>query len=340
MVRYIRDDELYHSDDELYHYGRSKADGAPGVGTGNWRRSGSRLYKYSDGSYTPLGRLHYGIGVNKKDMTPGERMLEAARAARDTAAGYGLVKYKQTTKVIKGDRFAKARAMKQQKADQKRAEEAYKKRQELKVKAQEEKEKLKKIYAEKKKEQEEKFRKEQEENAKKNKELKEKQDEAFKKQMDEVNQKRSESNVDEAKSGKFDKFSNDDLRKYTERAQLEAAANKAELEARLAKMSIPVNIIKQIASYGDAGVDAFNSYRRIMGTINDYKASKVPVKDTPVQAAAKDIMKDFSKLYNTGALKDPDTAMQMREELAKQMQMIDAAAKIFAATKENYKPER
>ena len=32
MVRYIRDDELY-------HYGRSIKDGAPGVGTGNWRRN-------------------------------------------------------------------------------------------------------------------------------------------------------------------------------------------------------------------------------------------------------------------------------------------------------------
>ena len=33
MVRYIREDELY-------HYGRSIKDGAPGVGTGNWRRGG------------------------------------------------------------------------------------------------------------------------------------------------------------------------------------------------------------------------------------------------------------------------------------------------------------
>ena len=35
MVRYIRNDELY-------HYGRSINDGAPGVGTGNWRRGGGR----------------------------------------------------------------------------------------------------------------------------------------------------------------------------------------------------------------------------------------------------------------------------------------------------------
>lgn len=34
MTRYIR------SDDELIHWGRSKRDGAPGVGTGNWRRQG------------------------------------------------------------------------------------------------------------------------------------------------------------------------------------------------------------------------------------------------------------------------------------------------------------
>jgi len=51
MIRYIRSDELY-------HFGRSKADGAPGIGTGNWRR-GRKLYKYADGSLTPEGVRKY-----------------------------------------------------------------------------------------------------------------------------------------------------------------------------------------------------------------------------------------------------------------------------------------
>lgn len=37
-----------YSGDELYHYGRSIKDGAPGPGTGNWRRSGSRAKKDKD----------------------------------------------------------------------------------------------------------------------------------------------------------------------------------------------------------------------------------------------------------------------------------------------------
>ena len=36
-----------YSGDELYHYGRSINDGAPGVGTGNWRRSGSKKDVYA-----------------------------------------------------------------------------------------------------------------------------------------------------------------------------------------------------------------------------------------------------------------------------------------------------
>lgn len=40
MVRFIRNDELY-------HYGRSIKDGAPGVGTGNWRRGGGRTRSQS-----------------------------------------------------------------------------------------------------------------------------------------------------------------------------------------------------------------------------------------------------------------------------------------------------
>lgn len=49
MTRYIYGDELY-------HFGRSKADGAPGPGTGNWRRPHKiSFYKYDDGSLTPEG---------------------------------------------------------------------------------------------------------------------------------------------------------------------------------------------------------------------------------------------------------------------------------------------
>ena len=282
MVRYIRDDELYHY-------------GTPGM---EW---GKRWYQYKDGTYTPLGRIHYGIGVNKKDMTPGEKILNTARAALDTAAGYGYVKYKKRDVVVKGDRFAKARAMKQQKADQKRAEEAYKKRQELKAKVKEEKEKLKQIYAEQKQKQEEAFRKQQEENAKKNQERKQQQEELIKKQTEEIDKKRAEDqsqkNVDEAKSGKFDKYSNEDLKKYTDRLRLENEANKAEMEARLAKMDVPKKIVDELVGYGRTGLSAFNAYKDITGAINAYKKSKIPKKDTPSQKMAKELVEKVMKDY-------------------------------------------
>lgn len=96
-------------------------------------------YQYPDGSLTPLGREHYGVGPPRNpNETGAEKIKRYTKAALDTAAGYGLVKYTKKETVTKGDRFAKARLAKQQKADEKRANEAYKKRQEEKAKAKEE----------------------------------------------------------------------------------------------------------------------------------------------------------------------------------------------------------
>ena len=39
---------IYRFSGELYHFGRSKKNGAPGVGTGNWRRHGSRVLDITD----------------------------------------------------------------------------------------------------------------------------------------------------------------------------------------------------------------------------------------------------------------------------------------------------
>lgn len=59
MVKYIYSNELY-------HFGRSKRDGAPGPGTGNWRRTPKYNHeKYYDLTLTPYGVLQY-RKLNKK----------------------------------------------------------------------------------------------------------------------------------------------------------------------------------------------------------------------------------------------------------------------------------
>lgn len=264
MVRYIRNDELY-------HYGRSIKDGAPGVGTGNWRR-GQRLYRYKDGTYTPLGRLHYGIGINKKELTGAERIAETVKAVRDTAAGYGLVKYKEHKKVIKGNkRYIKA--------DQRRAEKAYAMRQEIKA-----------------------------ENEAK------------------AEEKQSQKNVDEAKQNYWKNYSNEDLAKYAERVRLEAAAT----EAKLKKMDAPRQLINTLVAYGSSGLAAFNVYRNFKASFKDYKEMTVP---TPVQTAALDLVDTFNRIYQTGALKDPEMAVNFKTEMFKEKEMLEAMSQIFNYSK-------
>lgn len=58
------------NDDELYHYGRSKKDGAPGVGTGNWRRYnvshwGERTSQYSGDLLNKKARKRYIKGASR-----------------------------------------------------------------------------------------------------------------------------------------------------------------------------------------------------------------------------------------------------------------------------------
>ena len=304
MVRYIRNDEIYHS----------------GVKGMRWYH---RLYQYKDGSYTPLGRIHYGIGINKKELTGAERIAETVKAARDTAAGYGLVKYKEHKKVIKGNK-------RYMKADQRRAEKAYAMRQEIKAKAKAEKEKLKALYAEKKAENERKLKEEQEARAKARAEeaeqkalfrLKQKAENEAK-----AEEKQSQKNVDEAKQNYWKNYSNEDLAKYAERVRLEAAAT----EAKLKKMDAPRQLINTLVAYGSSGLAAFNVYRNFKASFKDYKEMTVP---TPVQTAALDLVDTFNRIYQTGALKDPEMAVNFKTEMFKEKEMLEAMSQIFNYSK-------
>lgn len=318
MVRYIRKDELHHS-------------GTKGM---KW---GQRLYQYKDGTYTPLGRIHYGIGINKKELTGAERIAETVKAVRDTAAGYGLVKYKEHKKVIKGNK-------RHIKADQRRAEKAYAMRQEIKAKAKAEKEKAKALYAEKKAENERKLKEQQEARAKKRAEEAEQKAlfklEKEKQKEENKNEKQSEKNMNKAKTDRFENFSDDELRRYTERVKLEQEANEARVTSMLQRLGAPARIVETLASYGNAGLQAYNAYTNFSDALKRHKDENVPKIDSPIQATAKDLMNDFMKLYSTGALKDPITSSEYRAELSQVTSTLEAAAKVFEMAEGRYRPKQ
>lgn len=64
---------------DIVHWGRSKRDGAPGVGTGNWRRGGQRRSPY-DKYLDKSGRLNQ-KGINKVVKMSFKSDRQAAKAA-------------------------------------------------------------------------------------------------------------------------------------------------------------------------------------------------------------------------------------------------------------------
>ena len=284
MVRYVKDDELYH-----YRVGGEK--------------NGVRRYQYPDGSLTPLGRIHYGVGPPRGETTMVEDAKRYIRAIRDTAAGYGLVKYKKTEEKVKGDRFAKARLAKQQKADEKRAKEAYEAKQKLKEEAKAKQEEF-----------DAKLREAQQKNYEEAMKRFKERDEEIAKEKEE---KQSRENVDEAKSKHWEDFSDEDLRNYTNRARLEAEATKARLE----KLDAPRKIIAELASYGKTAVEAYQQYNQLKGIFKNFKSEKVPDSSEKIAKSALDII-----AKNIGP--NGDITKLSKEDLQKYIEIIGKVNKI------------
>lgn len=326
MVRYIRNDELYH-------------EGVKGM---RWYH---RRYQYEDGRYTPLGRIHYGIG-EYKDKTVGEKLLDTPRAIKNTYATYGYGKYRAKVKTNPSE-TDKAFMKRADEAREKRLKEKQEKKANAEAAAQKRLEETRARAEEKNREAAEARKKIEEKEAENRKKYKEEADkkaderiEELKKSVKELGEdidKRLRGEIDEeangkeeAKSGKFEKFSNEELRKFTERTRLETEANRAMVEARMLKMDVPRQLIDTLVNYGNAGLTAFNVFRSFKGSYDAYKNNLV---QTPVQIAAQDLLSTFGQVYATGALKDPDTAIKFKEEMFKEQQMLDAMSKIFEYTK-------
>ena len=197
---------------------------------------GERLYQYSDGSLTPLGREHYGYKGKEDTRSPVDRRIAKVQAFVDTIHGkirkdylYGKPKYKKpdipsnSSKPL--DKASKARAAK---AEKKKIEEALRLEEEEKRTA--------------------------EENVKK------------------VEAERSKERTDRAKQNRWADFTDEELEKYAKRVELEAKAT----EALLKKVDAPRQIIEEITKYGKAGIEVYTSYKSLMDTINKSKAERVP----------------------------------------------------------------
>lgn len=322
MVRYIGKNELYHF-------------GVKG------QVKGVRRYQYPDGTYTPLGREHYGIGT-RKDRTVGEEIVDKAKAVRGTLAGYGLIRYKETVKRVGPDRAAKARLSRQEKADKKRAEEAYKKRQELKAAAKAEKERVKEEYRKIQAEREAKVQEQGRKNAEENKRRREEYDAHIRKVTEEADNKlaeiREKENFDKAKSGKFEDFSNEDLKRYTERIKLEAEANRVEWEAKLKRLDTPRMIAEELINYGKTGVSAYKAYKDVKASIDEWGKSKLPKEETVQQKMAKDLMEQITSDYDEKKfMKDPNAAADYKDDIYRRQQMIEAVGKVYEMTRDDYK---
>ena len=225
-------------------------------------------YQNPDGSLTPLGREHYGVGPPRNpNETGAEKIKRWGKAALDTAAVQGYIKYNKTEKVIKGDRFAKAKATRQQKADEKRAEEAYKKRQEEKAKAKEEKAKAK------------------EEAAKEEEEL------------------RKEKVKNVAKSKEWEDYTDEELEAYIKRVGLESRAT----EAKLLKVDSTRKKLAEIASYGQTGLELYKTYNQVIGMVKNQHQQKVPkISEQLAKEYLKQVYKDAGENFDVSKLDDKE----------------------------------
>ena len=270
----------FHNSDELYHYGRSKEDGAPGVGTGNWKRNGGGFSSF-------LSKFK-----KKKDRELDEhedRDLDRLEKEASRREAYNNAAAEQAKKNSLRD------AAKQSEQNARKAIIAEQERQA--------------------KEQQERLKKEQEEartkidNVKKN--AKNLIDDfadrsrpavdATKNALSEAKQtldKKMEMNPKSKQStdlldSKFDKMSNDELQQYTNRLNLERNAKNAEMQAKLQKMGAPVEVAKQLISYGQTAVSAYDSYKKLKETFGKHKTETVPRFNKPLSQMTNSELRDY-----------------------------------------------
>lgn len=260
MVRYIKNDELYHH-------------GTLGM---KW---GRRLYQYPDGTLTPLGREHYGYKGTKDTRDPTDRRIAKVTAFGKTLEGYVKRSYKyapvkKVNKPTVADKFAKAR---EAKAEKKKEEEAKK----LEEKAKVEKE-----------------------------------------------QSESKARTDQAKQNRWSEFTDEELKRYASRVELEAKAT----EALLKKIDAPRLIIEKIASYGKTGYDAYKTYSSIMDMVETNRKKKVAANKPadPTNRIAEDYMKKFMKEYDVRKNNMTDKDLEkFKADLYKNIQFLEASRTLY-----------
>lgn len=254
MVRYIKHGEQADSS-VICHYGRSKEDGAPGVGTGNWRRIGGSI----NSGYEKLRKR--AKAIVKKAKKRREEKIKAQKMAKEMA---------EKTKQVEADLLNPKKGPK---------------------------EVAKEIVSNTAK--------------------------TIDKQM-EINPKSKQEKGD--KDNAFDKLSDDELREYTTRLNLEKNARDAEVASKLQKIKAPIEVIKAISSYGNAAVDAYGTYRRFSDTFSRHKDEVVPrftkpisdMNNTELQAYKNRMLleKDVRNLRNEVAHPKDSDARRLSQQLS------------------------
>ena len=302
MVRYIRDDELYHH-------------GVKG------QKKGLRRYQYPNGSLTPLGREHYGYGPARIDpRDPADRRIAKLKAIGQTIKGYVTRDYRARFKRDSVTKRAEAALKKELDEREKKAEEKSKAKETAAKEKADKKEEAKKESEEKKQAKLESKKREAEEKAKKAEEEKKLAEKA-----------ESEQYLKSHRGKHWREFTDEELREYARRANLEAEATRAMLQ----KLDAPRQIVEKLVGYGRVGLQAYNTYKDWTGSIDRYKKQNLVTNANSVKIANQ-IMNKYAKKYKGAEKMSADEVFKLKNDMFKDMQILDAMTKCENYMKPTY----
>ena len=275
-----------YSGDELYHYGRSIKDGAPGPGTGNWRRSGSGAKKDKD--VYEMIRDAYG----KAGETVGQMKNRVATSKFRISNRIARVKMKAANARTK---MSKTIATSKENFHKNKMESLQRKTEE-----QEAKNKLLRQQTEGDRIQSEADRQEARNQREEDHQKTQDEENAKKKQVEE-----DAKNVASVSGSKaWRSWSNEELQAYVTRQNLEKAAD----QVKMNQLDRPRQYAYEAMGYAKMGIDVLNTFSDFSKAYNNYLHPEKQEKSYSQTQAEQllDFMKKVPKeeLFNTDFVKE------------------------------------